>query len=205
PLSGECVPATHLISVDLPAPLSPTSAITSPLRTSKSTSVSACTDPNDFVMLRSWRSGVSGMFTVAVSYHKTSGGARSGRLHLVTASADRLAVLLVLADADLALLDEPVRVEPVDVGLRDPGDRKRHRRHPLLAVEPGRGRGRLMVAKQRNRSLSRGGRLQGHRLVDRSGLPAGDDVLRTLDCRILPAERDRLQVLGLQLRDHGAG
>ena len=60
----------HLISVDLPAPLSPTSAITSPLRTSKSTSVRACTDPNDFVMSRSWRSGVSVMFTVAVSYHK---------------------------------------------------------------------------------------------------------------------------------------
>ena len=30
PLSGEWMPATHLISVDLPAPLSPTSAITSP-------------------------------------------------------------------------------------------------------------------------------------------------------------------------------
>ena len=39
--SGEWIPATHLISVDLPAPLSPTSAITSPARTSKSTSVSA--------------------------------------------------------------------------------------------------------------------------------------------------------------------
>ena len=60
----------HLISVDLPAPLSPTSAMTSPCRTSKSTSVSACTDPNDFVMFRSWRSGVSVTFTVAVSYHK---------------------------------------------------------------------------------------------------------------------------------------
>ena len=30
PLSAAWVPATHLISVDLPAPLSPTSAITSP-------------------------------------------------------------------------------------------------------------------------------------------------------------------------------
>ena len=39
------MPATHLISVDLPAPLSPTSAMTSPARTSKSTSVSACTEP----------------------------------------------------------------------------------------------------------------------------------------------------------------
>jgi len=45
PLSAECVPAMHLTSVDLPAPLSPTSAITSPARTSKSTSSSAWTDP----------------------------------------------------------------------------------------------------------------------------------------------------------------
>src|SRR5207248_9272384 len=55
---GACVPATHLTRVDFPAPLSPTRAMTSPLRTSKSTSDSACTEPNDFVMLRSWRSGV---------------------------------------------------------------------------------------------------------------------------------------------------
>ena len=53
PLSGVCVPATHLMSVDFPAPLSPTSAITSPCRTSKSTSLSASTEPNDFVMPRS--------------------------------------------------------------------------------------------------------------------------------------------------------
>src|SRR4029078_2204973 len=131
PLSGECVPAMHLISVDLPAPLSPTSAIPSPFSTSKSTSVRACTDPNDFVMLRSWRSGVSVVFTVAVSYHITGGGARSGRLHLVTAPADRLAVVLELADAHVLLRDELVRVELVDVALRDPGDRKRDRRHLL--------------------------------------------------------------------------
>src|SRR5215467_6706989 len=197
PLSGECVPAMHLISVDLPAPLSPTSAITSPFRTSKSTSVKACTDPNDFVMLRSWRSGVSVLFTVAVSYHKTSGGARSGRLHLVTSSADRLAVLLELADADVALLDELVLVELAHVGLGDPGDRKRHRRHPLLAVEPRSGRGRLLALHQRDRGRGRGTRLQGHGLVDRSGLPAGDDVLRAFDSGVLPTERDRLQVLRL--------
>jgi hypothetical protein len=59
PLSGVCVPAMHLTSVDLPAPLSPTSAITSPGLTSKSTSVNACTEPKDLVMPRSSRSGVS--------------------------------------------------------------------------------------------------------------------------------------------------
>src|SRR5579862_1898152 len=59
PESGACVPATHLTSVDLPAPLSPTSAMTSPSRTSKLTPASACTEPNDLVMLRSSRRGVS--------------------------------------------------------------------------------------------------------------------------------------------------
>ena len=53
------MPAMHLMSVDLPAPLSPTSAMTSPDRTSKSTSVSACTEPNVFVRSRISRSGVS--------------------------------------------------------------------------------------------------------------------------------------------------
>src|SRR5580765_795108 len=105
----------HLISVDLPAPLSPTSAITSPFRTSKSTSVRACTDPNDFVMLRSWRSGVSVVFTVAVSYHKKGGGARSGAstrsVRLRDVPVCVLAVLLELSDADVALLDELVLVE----------------------------------------------------------------------------------------------
>ena len=52
------MPATHLISVDLPAPLSPTSAITSPARTSKSTSVSAWTEPKLFETPRSSSNGV---------------------------------------------------------------------------------------------------------------------------------------------------
>src|SRR3954454_9026445 len=68
PLSGECVPAMHLISVDLPAPLSPTSAITSLGRTSKSTSVSACTDPNDFVIPRSSRRGVASLSVTVASF-----------------------------------------------------------------------------------------------------------------------------------------
>ena len=42
----------HLMRVDLPAPLSPTRDMTSPARTSKSTSVSACTEPKLLKMLR---------------------------------------------------------------------------------------------------------------------------------------------------------
>src|SRR2546430_4564704 len=53
------MPATHLISVDLPAPLSPTSAITSPARTSKSAPSRAKTAPKCFSIWRSSRIGVA--------------------------------------------------------------------------------------------------------------------------------------------------
>src|SRR5436309_98752 len=53
------MPAMHLMSVDLPAPLSPTSAITSPAATSKSTSVSAWTEPKLFDRPRMERVGVT--------------------------------------------------------------------------------------------------------------------------------------------------
>src|SRR4029079_18479681 len=43
-----CIPEIDFTSVDLPAPLSPTSATTSPARTSKSTPCSACTGPKCF-------------------------------------------------------------------------------------------------------------------------------------------------------------
>src|SRR6266513_684153 len=51
------MPATHLMSVDFPAPLSPTSAITSPSRTSKSTACNAWTQPNCLETPRSSRVG----------------------------------------------------------------------------------------------------------------------------------------------------
>src|SRR5881392_407946 len=46
-----------LTSVDLPAPLSPTSPTTSPALTSKSMSLSACTGPNRLLTPLSWRRG----------------------------------------------------------------------------------------------------------------------------------------------------
>src|SRR2546427_4060611 len=116
------MPAMHLISVDLPAPLSPTSAITSPLRTSKSTSVSACTEPNVFVMPRSWRRGVSLSFTCSVP--STSGLEAPRRAP--PSCSDLLAVLRVGPDADLALLQEVLLEEDRVVRLvdRDRGDQK---------------------------------------------------------------------------------
>src|SRR5262245_54194781 len=57
------MPATHLISVDLPAPLSPTRAITSPSRTSKSTPLRASTEPKCFDTSRSSSVGEEALVT----------------------------------------------------------------------------------------------------------------------------------------------
>ena len=66
PLSAGLVPAMTLTRVDLPAPLSPTRATTSPASHSKSTSDRACTAPKRLLTPSSWRSGVS-VATGAVS------------------------------------------------------------------------------------------------------------------------------------------
>src|SRR4051812_49924352 len=108
PLSAVWVPATHFTSVDLPAPLSPTSAITSPARTSKSTSSSACTEPNVFVMLWSWRSGVS-LIDDRCWARRAWWGVPAGTPHHLTVN-ELLAVLLVLPDAHLAPL-QPALLE----------------------------------------------------------------------------------------------
>src|SRR6188472_4158234 len=105
------MPAMHLMSVDLPAPLSPTSAIPSPSRTSKSTSVSACTEPKVLDRSRVSRSGVS-----VAGRLRTTVEAPGGASTLVVVL---LAVLLVLPGAHVAALQELVREEPRVVRLGD--------------------------------------------------------------------------------------
>src|SRR5262245_7291226 len=126
------MPATHLISVDLPAPLSPTSAITSPRCTAKSTSVSACTDPNDLDTPRSSSRGASLMR--GVSYHTTSRGARVGASAEVRCPCVLLAVLLVVAAADLGLLEEASLGQDPPVRLRDCLRRDQEGRLPAAAL-----------------------------------------------------------------------
>src|SRR3989475_3334815 len=111
PLSAACVPATHLTSVDLPAPLSPTRAITSPSRTSKSTSSSACTDPNAFEMPRSSRVGASLMRSFTTEEAPRTGAS--------SAQALLLAELLEGPDAHLVPLEEALLEEERVVLLRD--------------------------------------------------------------------------------------
>src|SRR5216117_3428717 len=120
PSSNGWMPAIDLISVDLPAPLSPTRAITSPSRTAKSTSFSACTEPNALETPRS--SSVGASFTGAVIPHNPA--ERVGPTADPLRRSLLLAVLRVLADADLAPLHEAVREELGVVLLGDPHRRQ---------------------------------------------------------------------------------
>src|SRR3954451_6698892 len=121
-----------LISVDLPAPLSPTTATTSPAPTSKSTSVSASTAPNRLVTPLSSRSGraeaaVSEAVVIQCSLSR-------GLLNPVLRAGG-----LVGAGADVGGL--PVAVLDhgrLDLVGRHRGDRQLQRRDVDLAVVLGR-------------------------------------------------------------------
>src|ERR1700694_5441731 len=86
PAVGAWTPAMHLISVDLPAPLSPTIAVISPLRAHSVISVRACTAPNHLLTCSTSRrtseaGGVArpdGSFDNAVEGGLSAGGGVKG-------------------------------------------------------------------------------------------------------------------------------
>src|SRR5919198_2828988 len=199
------MPATHLISVDFPAPLSPTRAITSPSRTSKSTSVSASTEPNDLEIPRISRSGLSLTVPVFPNTNEPVEAPERAPPHWLTNRL--LAELCELADADVALLDELVLEEPLVVLLRDRDDRQLDGRLFQAAVlaEAVDAGDLLLVRQQGFDRLDRCIDLAWHVLVDGHRLPARDDVLHPLNGRILPRQGDRLQVMRLQARDDRTG
>src|SRR5919206_1936066 len=131
------MPAMTLTRVDLPAPLSPTSATTSPAWTPKSTSSSARTGPKLLLTPSRARTGVSA-FMVQDSFPPSAAAGDAGAPPAGPSSlldAGLLARRGVLAGA--YLLGRPERVlhdGVVDVALghRDRG--QDHRRHLLLAV-----------------------------------------------------------------------
>src|SRR6266542_6243094 len=108
------MPATHLMSVDLPAPLSPTSAITSPSRTSKSAPCRAWTEPKLFDTPRNSRVGELASLTARL----LPWWRRPGRAP--PPNGGLLAVLRVGPDADLAPLQEALLEQQLVVRLRDP-------------------------------------------------------------------------------------
>src|SRR5256885_1002768 len=101
------------ISVDLPAPFSPSSACTSPLRRSKSTWSFARTPGKRFVIPRSSRTGVSVVFTSGRSLRRRGGGGSVDPPPLLRACAQclRLGRHLELAGDDLgAVLGDRLEV-----------------------------------------------------------------------------------------------
>src|SRR5947208_9612887 len=187
------MPAMHLMSVDLPAPLSPTNAITSPARASKSTSVSACTEPKAFETPRSSRSGWSLIF---------EGWWRRPESRLHPFVRLLLAVLRELAGADVTALEESALDEDLPVRLRDRLRRDQERRllRTALRVDEARRRD-LLTLHDRDRGLRRLRREDPHVLEHRHRLPTRDDVLHALRRRVLAAQGDRLQMMLLQV-DH---
>ena len=125
PLSRRWTPLRHLISVDLPAPLSPSSASTSPRRRSRSIPSSAPTAPKRLVAPRTASTGI-------VSHRRVAGG----RAHAcLVACSDPHAALDVAAehvgldgqehdDADRHQLVEGIDVVQVE-RVADHADRER--------------------------------------------------------------------------------
>src|SRR3954470_3773934 len=194
PESGEWMPAMHLISVDLPAPLSPTSAITSPFRTSKSTSVSACTEPNVFERPRIWRSGASSVTVVASGFERRMEAPARG----ASARFRLLAELRELPDADFASLQELLLEEHLVVRLVDRQRGDQDGGHPLALVLDEAVLRQLLALEELDGSPRGRGRLLRDLLVHRHRLPAGDDVLDALRRRVLAAQRDRLEPVVLE-------
>src|SRR6478736_2659254 len=204
------MPATHLISVDLPAPLSPTSAITSPARTSKSTAVSACTEPKLLERSRISSSGAVVDVVVAVtgilgSGEKRAGGRprKAGDPRFDGLYLRRLdAVLRIRAVADILPLEEAAREELPEVHLVDVlrCDEDRLLRAAALRGDDARVLDRLAVDESNGR-VRGDDRQLADVLEHRRRLPTGDDVLHALRGRVLAAQRDRLELVSLE-RDH---
>src|SRR5258705_11837597 len=162
------MPEIALINVDLPAPLSPTSATSSPAWTLKSTSVRASTAPNRLVTPLTSRSGRSGAAVAEA---------------VVTCSLDSLldAVLLarggVCARADLRRRPVLVRDNRRLDGFGGHGlDRDLERRDVGLAVVLGRvGAGHLLALDQGDGPLRCRLSQRRDRLVDRHVLVASED------------------------------
>src|SRR6476661_5930586 len=138
------MPAIVLTSVDLPAPLSPTSPTTSPAFTSKSMLLSACTGPNRLLTPFSCNRGAFEFMSDPFRSWGLPGAAAGWRPRAtrpkrgtVSGSCDsrRLARGRVCGRADLRGRPELVLDDrAVDVGLGDRHRSEDRRRHVLQSV-----------------------------------------------------------------------
>src|SRR3954471_16956847 len=202
-------PEMTFTSVDLPAPLSPTSATTSFGATSISASVRACTAPKRFEIPRSERTGAAVAVAVtALPFQVEDRGRRTDHPRSRSLlESGLLAIVRVLLRADLldrveAVLDHGVL--DVVLGHRDRGEQLRgHVRAPVVLRLVGRG---VLLALERGDGHSGGDvGLRLDRLVDRHRLVAGDDPLDAVDLRILAGERRERAEAGVLDRGRDTG
>src|SRR5215211_3627041 len=200
PSSAGWIPAIVFTRVDLPAPLSPTRATTSPSWTSKSTSLSAWTGPK--LLLTPFRAS-TGVLPLAFIPRLLS-DARLGAPPIGAPpfsprqllDASLLAASGVLAGADLVHRPELVLDDRVlDVVLGDRHRRQQDRRDLLRAVvDLVVGARRLLALGERHRELRCGLGLGLDRLVDGHVLLADEDPLDRGEFRVLPGGRAGLRV-----------
>src|SRR4051794_23341470 len=233
PSSKAWMPAMPLIRVLLPAPLSPTSAVTLPGLTSRSTPRSTCTAPKLFWIPRRLSNGVVDAAGVGCSGASTDTGISSSRWMArawvplegdvkgargpVPVRTDPRAVSLPAAScrprrrlldavlgaglgdragADVCSRRVAVADNRLDLVGRDPHRGGQRGRDVLAGLGVGNRRGRqragrvLVAVDQRDRQVGRRLGLQLGVLVDRAALEALQDVLQTLDGRVLTGDRD---------------
>src|SRR5215212_5592778 len=198
PSSIWLMPAMVLIRVDLPAPLSPTSAVTLPAWAAKSTSVSAWTAPKRLLTPRSSSRGAPSPSGMVPPSQRGLGWSRAARSTRGCASGDAglLAGRGRRAGADLVGLEEAVRDHLADRllgGLLGDRDRGQDDRGDVLLVVVdgvlGQPVGRRLVAvDQVDGQLGGllGLRLDG--LVDGHVLLAGQDPLDRRQLGVLPGD-----------------
>src|SRR5882757_9024129 len=186
------IPAIAFTSVDLPAPLSPTNAVTSPGYTWKSTSCKTCTTPKLLLTPLSSRMGAVGVTSSGIGRSEPRCG------------ADRRE----LAGTHLVLGLTAILEDDVDVVLRDRLRDQENRWHIPVALVVARGGVGAdgLALDERDRGLGQrvGFLLRG--LVDGHTLRSGKDVLQTLDGRVLTRDRHQSCTLVLlQDRDDRSG
>src|SRR3954449_7113865 len=207
PESYDWTPARPLISVDLPAPLSPTSALTLPGWTSMSTPLSTSTGPKLLRMSRSSMRAVMDVLLLLLSRRHDDGRARCARAHhhcsngFCLVDAGLRAGGLDVAGAHVGDLGVAVVEHLLHVLRGHDGGRLGDERRPVrgLLVD-----GRLLALQQLLAQIDGRLSLELVRLVDGAELLAQQDVLQAGRGGVLAAHGDLLAVL-VEHRDRGAG
>src|SRR3954453_7561856 len=199
------MPPMHLTNVDLPAPLSPTSAVTSPGYTARETSRRTCTGPKLLLIPRTSSRGVA--VTVLLSQGHGRWWRRAARSPPPPGSlldAGLGALGRVVAGAQLSRRDEAVVDDVLHVVLGDRHRVQQDRRDVLLGLRVGdlAGDGLLLPLGERDREVRRRVGLLLDRLVDGHALVAGQEFLQALHRRVLTGHRHRtVELLLLEHRD----